>query len=105
MIGRAVFEALDGALFINVGRGATLDDSALKAALESGAVDHGVLDVFRSEPLDEGHWFWRDDRVTVTPHVSGLTLPQDGQARLVELLGRRLAGERIEADVDVARGY
>lgn len=105
VIGRAVFEALDGALFINVGRGATLDDSALKAALESGAVDHGVLDVFRSEPLDEGHWFWRDDRVTVTPHVSGLTLPQDGQARLVELLGRRLAGERIEADVDVARGY
>lgn len=104
-IGADVFDKLDGALFINVGRGATLDEDALKAALDSGKVDHAVLDVFRDEPLDPGHWFWRDDRVTVTPHVSGLTLPMDGQARLVELLNKRIKGEAIEADVDIARGY
>ncbi|HIG21905.1 MAG TPA: D-2-hydroxyacid dehydrogenase [Henriciella marina] len=104
-IGADFFDKLDGALFINVGRGATLDEDALKAALDRGKVDHAVLDVFRDEPLDPGHWFWSDERVTVTPHVSGLTLPRDGQARLVELLERRLKGEAIEADVDVARGY
>lgn len=104
-IGADVFDGLDGALLINVGRGATLDEDALKAALDSGKVDHAVLDVFRDEPLDPGHWFWSDERVTVTPHVSGLTLPRDGQARLLELLERRLKGEAIEADVDVARGY
>ena len=64
-----------------------------------------MLDVFRDEPLDQHHWFWSDERVTVTPHVSGLTLPRDGQARLLELLERRLKGEAIEADVEVARGY
>ncbi|RIJ23472.1 D-2-hydroxyacid dehydrogenase [Henriciella barbarensis] len=104
-IGAHVFDKLNGALFINVGRGATLDEGALKAALESGRVDHAVLDVFRHEPLEPSHWFWSDDRVTVTPHVSGLTLPRDGQTRLVELLDKRLKDETIEADVDVARGY
>ena len=104
-IGADVFDKLDGALFINIGRGATLNEDALKAALNSGRVDHAVLDVFRDEPLDAGHWFWSDERVTVTPHVSGLTLPSDGQARLLELLNKRLNGETIEADVDVARGY
>ena len=104
-IGADIFNKLDGALFINVGRGATLDENALRAALDSGRVDHAVLDVFRDEPLDAGRWFWSDSRVTVTPHVSGLTLPSDGQARLLELLDKRLNGEAIEADVDVARGY
>ena len=104
-IGANVFDRLDGALFINVGRGATLDEEALKAALDSGRVDHAVLDVVRDEPLDPGHWFWSDNRVTVTPHVSGLTLPVDGQARLVELLDKWIKGEAIEADVDIARGY
>ena len=105
VIGGEVFEALEGALFINVGRGATLDEKALKVALDEGKIDHAVLDVFRDEPLDDGHWFWSDSRVTVTPHVSGLTLPRDGQTRLVDLLGRRLSGETITPDVDVARGY
>lgn len=105
VIGAKVFAALDGGLFINVGRGATLDESALRTALESGAVDHAVLDVFREEPLEKSHWFWGDDCVTVTPHVSGLTRPEDGQERLVELLARRLAGETITPDVEISRGY
>jgi|TARA_B100000678_G_scaffold49787_1_gene39530 phosphoglycerate dehydrogenase-like enzyme len=100
-----VFAALQGGLFINVGRGATLDEAALRRALEAGQVSHAVLDVFRDEPLEKGHWLWKHDQVTITPHVSGLTLDEDGAYRLAELLDGVLAGDWPAPDVDVRRGY
>lgn len=105
VIGESAFAQLEGALFINVGRGATLDEDALKAALDAGQVSHAVLDVFRDEPLSPESWLWAHGSVTVTPHVSGLTRPEEGVARLLELLKRRLAGETITSDVDISRGY
>lgn len=100
-----VFSALASALFINVGRGATLHETALKRALCSGAVDHAVLDVVAEEPLPEASWMWDDEGVTITPHVSGLTRDEDACARLVELLGQALAGQRPTSSVDAGRGY
>lgn len=100
-----VFGALKGALFINVGRGATLDERALKSALEARQVSHAVLDVFRDEPLETSHWMWGHDAVTVTPHVSGLTRDEDGALRLAALLEQVLAGGWPDPDVDVRRGY
>ncbi|MEQ1952890.1 2-hydroxyacid dehydrogenase [Mesorhizobium sp. CN2-181] len=51
MIGRAVFEALgpDG-VFINIGRGSTVDEEALAAALADGTILAAGLDVFAREP-------------------------------------------------------
>ena len=62
-----------GASLINFGRGQTVDDDALLAALDSRHLDHAVLDVFVVEPLPEGHAFWDHPRVTVLPHISGPT--------------------------------
>ena len=64
-----------------------------------------MLDVFRDEPLEKGHWLWKHDQVTITPHVSGLTLDEDGAYRLAELLDGVLAGDWPAPDVDVRRGY
>ncbi len=106
LINGALFSKLEGALFINVGRGASLDEDALKGALEAGQVSRAVLDVFPKEPLDETHWFWTHDQVTVTPHVSGLTRDVDAADRLVDLLGRAFEiGSMPESEVDLARGY
>lgn len=61
-----------GALFINVGRGALVDEEALRAALDGGRPGHAVLDVTRTEPLPPESWMWRHPGITLTPHVSGL---------------------------------
>ena len=106
LIGSSLFSVLTGALFINVGRGASLDDDALKVALEGGQVSRAVLDVFRTEPLPAEHWFWSHEQVTVTPHVSGLTRPQDAADTFARHLKRVLkTGALPETEVDLARGY
>ncbi len=44
-----------GAVILNPGRGALIDDAALLAALDAGQISHATLDVFRTEPLPQDH--------------------------------------------------
>lgn len=60
-----------GATFHNLGRGATVDQSALVAALHSGQVGAAWLDVTDPEPLPEDHPLWRAPNCFITPHVAG----------------------------------
>lgn len=60
-----------GATFVNVGRGAVVDEAALLDALRDGTVGAAGLDVFDTEPLPEAHPFWALDNVVVSPHMSG----------------------------------
>ena len=62
-----------GASLINFARGPIINDDDLLAALDSGHIDHAVLDVFDVEPLPETSPFWQHPSVTVLPHVSGPT--------------------------------
>jgi len=59
-----------GAILINTARGALVDETALVAALESGAIRHAGLDVFHAEPLDPAHALARLDNVTLTAHAA-----------------------------------
>ncbi|GGB79745.1 NAD(P)-dependent oxidoreductase [Henriciella pelagia] len=96
---------LEGALLINIGRGTTLDHDALRQALDQGSVSHAVLDVFEEEPLPQADWQWTDERVTVTPHVAGLTLADDAVNRFCDLLAEVLRTGQLPDSVDVTRGY
>lgn len=72
LIGEKVFAAMKpSAIFINVGRGETVDEEALIAALQSGTIAGAGLDVFRKEPLPANSPFWDMDNVVMTPHVGG----------------------------------
>lgn len=62
-----------GALFINIGRGTSVDTDALVEALRSGHLGGAGLDVFDPEPLPEDHPLWGMDNVIMTPHIGGLT--------------------------------
>jgi glyoxylate/hydroxypyruvate reductase len=94
-----------GAMLINPGRGALIDDDALIAALESGRIGHATLDVFRTEPLPPDHPFWHHPHVTVTPHIAAST-PVDDAARLIaENVRRCEAGLPLLHQVDPVRGY
>lgn len=58
-------------LVVNVGRGPSLDTTALLAALDAGQVRGAALDVFEEEPLPADSPLYTDPRILVTPHVSG----------------------------------
>ena len=94
-----------GAVILNPGRGALIDDGALLAALDAGHVGHATLDVFRVEPLPEGHPYWTHPRVTVTPHIAADTRPSSSARVIVENIRRGEAGEPFLHLVDRARGY
>jgi D-3-phosphoglycerate dehydrogenase len=75
------------ALFINTGRGPSVDEAALIRALESGEIAGAGLDVFESEPLDPGSPLLKMDNVICTPHIASAT------ARMMPETRRRLGQE------------
>ncbi|SEN71659.1 glyoxylate/hydroxypyruvate reductase A [Gemmobacter aquatilis] len=95
----------EGAVIINPGRGALIDDDALLAALEAGRLGHATLDVFRVEPLPEDHPFRAHPRVTVTPHIAADTRASSAARVVVENIRRGEAGLPLLHVVDRARGY
>lgn len=59
------------AIFVNVGRGATVDEDALIAALEEGRLRAAALDVTKEEPLPADSKLWSAPNLIITPHVAG----------------------------------
>lgn len=66
-----------GARFYNVGRGNTVDETALIEALETGWLDAAYLDVFATEPLPPEHPLWTTRNCFITPHTAGGRRDQD----------------------------
>lgn len=108
MIGAAELRAMKpSAYFVNVGRGATVDEPALAAALRERRLAGAALDVFAQEPPPAGHPFYALDNVIVSPHVSGFLPSYDDRCSelFAENLRRYLAGSPLLNLVDRARGY
>ena len=100
----------DGASLINVGRGATIDDDALLAALDATSpprLAHAVLDVFTIEPLPTDHPYWAHPGVTVLPHIAANTTPATAAVIAAANVRAYLADGSLPDDalVDRARGY
>ncbi|MHC0036974.1 D-2-hydroxyacid dehydrogenase [Pseudoneobacillus sp. C159] len=100
-----VFERMQGVGFINVGRGATINEHALLKALNGGHVRFAVLDVFAIEPLPSDNPLWEHHKVVVTPHISAVTTPEEGVACFIETLKNLEAGKPLRNTVDVMKGY
>lgn len=96
-----------GAVLINVARGRLVDEEALLDALAGGRLRGAGLDVFRKEPLPEGHPFYSHPRVIMTPHVSATTRRfWDRETDLItENIGRFVRGEPLRNLVDKQAGY
>lgn len=108
MYDRKVFEAMPrSARFVNVGRGPSVVEEDLLAALREGEIAGAGLDVFADEPLPEDHPFWDLDSVLVSPHMSADTF--GWREALVDLFADNLerwrSGEPLGNVVDKHRGY
>jgi glyoxylate/hydroxypyruvate reductase A len=100
-----LLRVFDGVHLINIGRGSAIRTETLLDAIDAGHVRHATLDVTEQEPLDASSPLWRRPEITVTPHVSGLTLPSDVVAALDTALGEIRAGVRPTSAVSSDRGY
>jgi len=94
-----------GTYLINVARGEHLVEEDLLAAIDAGQLSGACLDVFRTEPLPEGHPFWAHPGITVTPHIASLTNPAAVIPQIIDNYKRVQAGERVLNEVDKDHGY
>jgi len=99
--------AKPGAYFFNVGRGGSVVEADLVAALESGRIAGAGLDVTDPEPLPATSALWKMQNVIITPHVSSDSeLGLDARVALIrENLRRYVTGERMLSEVDLGKGY
>jgi glyoxylate/hydroxypyruvate reductase A len=106
VLNRRTFSKLaKGAYLINIARGGHLVEQDLLEALASGQIAAATLDVFREEPLPPEHLFWREPRITITPHVSARTLREESVEQIAGKMTALMRGETVSGVVDIDRGY
>jgi len=62
-----------GVIIVNTARGGLIDESALLDAIRSGQVASAGLDSFAVEPMTAPHPFHGEPRITLSPHIGGVT--------------------------------
>lgn len=110
LISKEVIDAMaPGTIIVNCGRGYTMDQCALIAALQEKRLAGAVLDVFESEPLEAASPLWDMENVVITPHISGHDDDPINIASIynifTENLKRWTAGQPLLHVVDRVRGY
>lgn len=95
------------AYLCNVGRGATIDETALAGALQDGRLAGAALDVFETEPLPEESPLWELSNVLITPHRGGSSPREDERVAelFLENLARSARGDELLNVVDRDLGY
>jgi phosphoglycerate dehydrogenase-like enzyme len=108
LVDRATIERLPpDCIFVNVGRGGVVDESALIDALRERRIGGAVLDVFAEEPLPPDSPLWTLPNVLVTPHAAALSAREN--ERIVELfvanLRRFLDGDPLTNVIEPGVDY
>lgn len=105
-----------GAIVVNVGRGSTIDEAALYAALRDGVIRAAGIDVWYQYPATPAERtntppsrfpFHELDNVVMSPHRAGWLseAEHDRMAGLASLLNAAAEGRSIPNRVDKERGY
>ncbi|MCX4163856.1 MULTISPECIES: glyoxylate/hydroxypyruvate reductase A [Paraburkholderia] len=106
LLDAALFARLPrGASLIQTGRGPHLRQQDLLAALDSGQLQHAILDVTDPEPLPAGHPLWTHPRVRITPHIASATRPDTAVEVVLENLRRHREGLPMLGEIDRTQGY
>lgn len=95
------------AVFVNIGRGAVVDEPALVNLLAQERIGGAVLDVTHREPLPDAHPLWICPRTILTQHTGGGYRDEllDKARFFVANLRRLERGEPLLNRIDLAKGY
>ena len=87
----------DTAMFINVGRGESVDEISLASALKNNLIKCAALDTTDPEPLDESSPLWSLKNCFITPHDSawGPRAPQRAVDLFIENYKRFKSGDKL----------
>lgn len=106
IVDEALLNALPNhAIFVNVGRGNSVDEGALVQALQEGTLAAAVLDVFEKEPVPADHPFWDTPNLYMTYHTSAISYPEDITKLFIENYHLYIPGDPLKYVVDFERGY
>jgi phosphoglycerate dehydrogenase-like enzyme len=105
LVSREIMSRCRGAVLINAGRGATVDESAIPGALDQGWLSAAALDVFETEPLPNDSPLWSHPRIMISPHISGLTTNEGAIDGFLECLSEIESGRMPARVVDRSRAY
>lgn len=106
ILNAALFSQLPrGAALVHVGRGRQLNHGDLTAALDGGQLSAAVLDVVHPEPLPQGHPFWSDPRIVLTPHIACITQMETLAPAIAANLANHAQGKPMLGEVALERGY
>jgi glyoxylate/hydroxypyruvate reductase A len=94
----------EGTLLFSIGRGRTIDEKALVKVLKTNRIQ-AVLDVFETEPLPPASELWDLKNVVITPHVSGINIPEEISEEFIQNYHRWIKGEPLMGMVDRVKGY
>ncbi|MDF3822154.1 glyoxylate/hydroxypyruvate reductase A [Leptospira sp. 96542] len=94
-----------GAAFVNVARGALVDQVALTELLHSGQIGAATLDVFEREPLAAGDPLWTLPNVLITPHLASVAIPSSSARQIADNIQRIASGQAPNNTIEPARGY
>lgn len=95
------------ACFINIGRGATVNEADLIHALQCGQIRAAVSDVFEEEPLPLSSPLWELENIIITPHICGIS-PQYAERAMAIIeynLDAYLGKGTMMNVVDLDEGY
>ena len=93
--------------FINISRGAIVNEDDLITALNNKIIQGAALDVFQTEPLPDNSPLWEQENLIITPHISSLS-PQylDRAIKLFcENLKKYLSSSELLTLIDKEKGY
>ncbi len=109
VIGGAELAAMkaDGVL-VNFGRAEVVEQDALVSALEAESIGGAILDLTLPEPLPADHRLWELENAHITMHICGIpneASRERAAQRFLDNCARFRAGQELEAQVDLRRGY
>ncbi len=106
LIDRRFFSQLpENAIFVNVGRGQTVNEADLLEWLQSNPSAWAVCDVFCEEPLPKSSPLWQQKNLIITPHMAAKSQPDDVVSLFLENLTAYTEHRPLTGEVNLALGY
>ncbi len=106
LINKSFFKKMKNkSLLINIGRGSSLNEIDLLKHISKNPNFFASLDVFKTEPLPKNHKFWKNQNITITPHIAAITDVDSSVNYILFKFEQFRINGKIKSDVKIEKGY